>query len=230
VTNHLIVVGDFNPDNQSHLATNEAIRHCSDANGTPVEFSWMPTEMVAQKLNQIEAAGGIWIGPASPYKSMEGALAAIRLAREKKIPLLGTCGGFQHIILEYARNVLGFADAEHAETDPYASTLFISRLKCSLVGRTMTIRLEPDSMAARVYGTTTTREGYYCNFGVNPDYVSVFRSGKLRIVGSDEEGEVRLVELPDHPFFVGSLFLPQLKSTKEAPHPLICAFLKACTK
>jgi CTP synthase (UTP-ammonia lyase) len=81
---------------------------------------------------------------------MDGALLAIRTAREARIPLLGTCGGFQRIILEYVRNVLGFADAQHQETAPQASRLVISRLACSLVGRSMSITLQPDSLVARV--------------------------------------------------------------------------------
>jgi len=84
---------------------------------------------------------GFWIASGSPYKSTSGALSVIRMARDHGIPLLGTCGGFQNLILEYARNVLGFADAEHEETEPEASQLFISGLSCSLVGRTLRIQL-----------------------------------------------------------------------------------------
>src|SRR5438105_3785558 len=140
--------------------------------------------------------GGLWIGPGSPYESMEGALSAIRMAREQGIPLLRTCGGFQHIILEYARNVLGFKDADHEESSPEASRLFVSRLACSLVGRTMTITLEPSSMLHRLYGRSQVQEQYLCNFGVNPAFTDILRSSALRIVGSDPEGEVRAVELP----------------------------------
>src|SRR5262249_29243234 len=154
-------------------------------------------------------ANAIWIAPGSPYKNMDAALAAIRYARENQVPLLGTCGGFQHIVIECARNVMGFTDAEHAETNPYASVLFISRLECSLVGRTMTIRLVPGSLLVQAYGRPTTEEGYYCNFGVNPAFVEVLRTGPLRIAASDAEGEIRAVELPGHPFFVGILFIPQ---------------------
>jgi CTP synthase (UTP-ammonia lyase) len=143
------------------------------------------------------------------------------------LPLLGTCGGFQHIILEYARHVLGFLDATHAEYNPYASSLFISRLACSLVGRALVISLQPDSLVARTYGATSVTEQYYCNFGVNPDHSATLASGDLAIVGSDAEGEVRVVELRSHPFFVGTLFVPQLRSQVESPHPLVLGFLNA---
>jgi CTP synthase (UTP-ammonia lyase) len=194
----------------------------------PVKHEWIGTEELAQteRVTRL-AAQGIWIAPASPYRSMEGALAAIRHARGGGIPLLGTCGGFQHIILEYARNVLGFQDAQHEETSPRAAQLFISRLACSLVGRSLLISLVPGSLVARAYGRTSVQERYHCNFGVNPDYVGVLSSSKLRIVGSDQEGLVRAVELAKHPFFVGTLFLPQLSSTQSAPHPLVSAFVRA---
>ena len=79
---------------------------------------------------------------------MERTLAAIRYAREQGVPCFGTCGGFQHMLIEYARNVLGFQDAQHAEYDPYASNLFITQLACSLAGRTMQLRFTPGSRVA----------------------------------------------------------------------------------
>ena len=226
----IAIVGDFNPGNQSHIATNAAIKHCSESLGSPVEHRWIGTEDLARPdgPRRLADVRGFWIAPGSPYKSMDGALLAIRTARERRSPLLGTCGGFQHIILEYARNVLGFSDAQHEETHPHASRQFISRLACSLVGRTMTITLQPDSLVARAYRRTTVQEQYRCNFGVNPDYVDVLRSSALRIVGSDDEGVVRVVELAEHPFFVGTLFVPQLTSTPSAPHPLVSGFIRAC--
>jgi len=196
-----------------------------------VHFQWVATTDLAgpDGLKRLANFHGLWIAPASPYQSVEGALSAIRWARERRVPLLGTCGGFQHIVLEYARNVLGFADAQHEETQPDAPAPFISRLACSLESRTLTITLEPGSLIAGLYNRTTVREQYHCNFGVNPIYVDKLRSGPLRIVGSDAEGVVRAVELTGHPFFVGTLFLPQHTSTPADPHPLISGFLRACS-
>jgi len=226
----LAIVADFDSNSRSHVATNDAIAHSADALGISVKPVWISTAEVSDaKLPWLTEFRGIWVGPGSPYRSVEGALAAIRFGREKHIPLLGTCGGFQHMVLEYARNVLGFADAEHEESSPGASRLFISRLACSLVGRTMSITLKPDSMLARIYGTTEVEEEYLCNFGVNPNYVDVLRSGALAVVGSDPEGTMRAVELSGHPFFVGTLFLPQHRSTQSSPHPIISAFLKAAS-
>jgi len=92
----------------------------------------------------------------------------------------------------------------------------------------MDITLAPDSMLARIYGRTSIQEQYLCNFGVNPQYVDTLRSGALRAVGADPEGAIRAVELPDHPFFVGTLFMPQSGSTPSHPHPVVSAFVRAC--
>ena len=157
---------------------------------------------------------------------MQKTLDAIQYARENHVPCFGTCGGFQHMILEYARSVLNFEDAQHAEYDPYASRLFISELECSLAGRAMQLTLDADSFVARVYGQETVEEEYYCNFGVNPVHASKFKDGPLNVVGSDNEGEIRVIELPNHPFFVGTLFVPQLRSTASRPHPLVTEFVR----
>jgi CTP synthase (UTP-ammonia lyase) len=229
-TSAIAIVGDFAADNRSHLATNAAIEHCSAALGLCVESCWVGTEELAHTgaLKRLAEFDGFWIGPGSPYQNAEGALLAIRAAREGRIPLLGTCGGFQHVILEYARNVLGLADAAHEETEPGSGRLVISRLACSLAGRSMTITLEPGTLVARTCGRVSLEEQYRCNFGVNPEYAEMLHGGPLLIAGSDSEGVVRAVELAGHPFFVGTLFLPQLSSTPSAPHPLICGFLRAC--
>ena len=142
------------------------------------------------------------------------------------MPVLGTCGGFQHVILEYARNVLDFGDAHHAEYDPYVSRLFISELACSLAGRTMEINLVPKSGIPAIYRRTRVLEQYYCNFGVNPEFVQILLESCLNVVGSDREGEVRIVSLSNHPFYYATLFVPQMASTQDAPHPLVSAYLQ----
>ena len=91
----------------------------------------------------------------------------------------------------------------------------------------MELQFAPDSRVARIYGRGSATEEYYCNFGVNPDVIPTLRKGELRIVGSDAEGEVRVLELPRHPFFIATLFVPQTGSRPERPHPLVNAFLQA---
>ncbi|MFC1760588.1 CTP synthase [Planctomycetota bacterium] len=222
---NLIILGEFTPTFEPHAATNRAIEHSCKKYRLGVEYEWLSTDDIREDL--FEHAHGLWVAPGSPYKNIEKTLWAIRYAREHGIPVLGTCGGFQHMIIELARNILGFEDAQHAEYDPYASKLFVSELECSLAGREMLLRLEPESHVAGVYGTTETKEMYYCNFGVNPEYVNLVKSGPLKAVGSDVEGDVRIIEHPDHPFYIGTLFVPQTLSTEDKPHVLVTAFLQA---
>ncbi len=220
----IAVIGEYTPTFQPHVSTSAAIEHSRSASGVDVDAIWISTEEIDGNL--FERFSGIWVAPGSPYKNMDKTLWAIRHARENSVACFGTCGGFQHLVIEYARNVLGFKDARHAEYDPYASNLFISQLACSLAGREMELTFSPGSRVAAIYGAISATEEYYCNFGVNPDYVSLFKSGPLKITGSDSEGEMRVVELPGHPFFLGTLFVPQMRSRPEKPHPLVTEFLR----
>ncbi len=129
--------------------------------------------------------------------------------------------------MEFARNVLGYRDADHAETSPDASRLVITPLTCSLVGQQQRVVLVPRTRAARLYAVAEAIEGYYCNYGVNPDYRLQFEARGLRVSGVGDEGEIRIVELPEHPFFMGTLFLPQAGSTPERPHPLLKGYAAA---
>jgi CTP synthase (UTP-ammonia lyase) len=110
----------------------------------------------------------------------------IRWARVERKPFMGTGAGFQHAVLEFARNVLGVKDAMHAEYDPDAPNAFIRPLICSLVGKKLAIRLKPGSRAATLYGVTEIVESYYCNFGLNPECREPLESAGLVISGWDD--------------------------------------------
>jgi CTP synthase (UTP-ammonia lyase) len=221
----IAIIGEYNPIFPPHVSTVVAIEHSRSALEIDIDGVWVSTEEIDETL--FDRYCGIWVAPGSPYKNMDQALWAIRHARENGLACFGTCGGFQHMIIEYARNVLGFNEAGHAEYDPYASNLFISDLACPLAGREMKLTFSCGSRVAQIYGAMSAIEQYYCNFGVNPDHVSLLKSGPLKVSGSDAEGEIRVIELPDHPFFLGTLFVPQTRSSAEQPHQLVTAFLKA---
>ena len=222
-TIHIGIIGDFNAGNPTHLATNDSLLHAGAALRREVDVHWLATDQTAN-LGDYD---GLIASPGSPYRSLDGALDGIRFAREHDVPFLGTCGGFQHMLLEYARNVLGIVEAAHAEYDPTASVLFLTKLACSLVGKTMTVDLLPGSTVHRAYGKGHAEESYYCNFGLNPQFRKTLTDSSLRISGTDQDGEVRIVELPEHQFFVGTLFVPQTRSTSECPHPLLLQFVRA---
>lgn len=221
------VVGDYQPTNEAHVATTASLQHAGDAAGLPVEVSWAATlDLASGARPTLDGFQGLLIAPGSPYQSMAGALEAIRMARTRGVPLLATCGGFQHVVLEFARHVLGVADAGHAEYG-CASTLFITPLSCSLAGQQMEVSLRPDTVAARAYGAVAATERYYCNFGINPEYLPALTDAGLAVSGADRQDEVRVMELPDHPFYVATLFVPQTSSSPGRPHPLLRAFVEA---
>ncbi len=217
------IIGDFNGNNPTHVATNSGILHAAEALGEPIEAVWLATDE-PQEFGNFQ---GLLCSPGSPYRSLEGALAGIRYARENNVPFIGTCGGFQHLAIEYARNVLGFTGAAHAESDPYASCLFVTPLSCSLVGKTMEVTIQPGSKAAAACQGTRSMERFYCNFGLNAEYRDQLEQHGLAITGWDQNGEARIVELGTHPFFLGTLFVPQASSLPGSPHPLMVEFCRA---
>jgi CTP synthase (UTP-ammonia lyase) len=123
--------------------------------------------------------------------------------------------------------VLGIPDAEHEESAPKASNLVISKLICSLDSQGLPIKILPGTLAHRVYGQEEIVEEFRCNYGLNPYFQDKISAEGLKISGVDSKGEVRIVELTDHRFFMATLFMPQLSSSPDRPHPLIVAYLKA---
>lgn len=221
----LAVIGEYDSGFEPHAQTDSAIRHSASAIGVDVDQQWLSTS--DDRVTELHSYDAIWFAPGSPYLDLTRTLAAVRFAREQRVPTLGTCGGFQHMVIEFARNVVGLEDAQHAEYDPYASRLIVNRLACSLVGREMEIRLKCDSSTAQAYGADSVSEKYYCNFGVNPDFLGQLEAAGFAVVGTDADGECRVMEVPSHPFFVGTLFVPQAKSRPGESHPLIDAFVRA---
>jgi CTP synthase (UTP-ammonia lyase) len=137
----IALVGDFDPGVTAHRAIPEALRLSAETLGVEVGWEWIHTTAISASAKELASHAAVWCVPASPYANTAGALAAIRYARESLRPFLGTCGGFQHAILEYTQNVLGYAGAEHAETAPDAAMAVIARLTCSLVEKGGNVQL-----------------------------------------------------------------------------------------
>ncbi|OQW61847.1 MAG: CTP synthase [Proteobacteria bacterium HN_bin10] len=224
----LAIIAEYDPSFEPHTHTDAAIAHSASVLNLDVQSEWIST--AEADLTTLSAFNALWVAPGSPYRNLSRTLDAIRFAREHDVATLGTCGGYQHMVIEFARNVAGIRDAQHAEYDPYASCVIVSRLPCSLVGRELEIALTPGSRTAAAYGTHSVTERYYCNFGVNPDFVAQIASAGFEVVGRDADGDCRVMEISQHRFFVGTLFVPQARSRPDRPHPLITAFLLAAAR
>ncbi len=158
---------------------------------------------------------------------MDGAIFAIRYARERTCPFLGTCGGFQHAVIEYARNVLGWRDAEHAETAPDAKTLVIAPLACALVEKTGTVVFRAGSRLRAAYGKEQSKEGYRCSYGINSAFQKELVDGPLKVAAMDSDGDIRGLELDGHPFYVLTLFQPERAALRGMLPPIVAAFVTA---
>jgi CTP synthase (UTP-ammonia lyase) len=222
------LIGDRDDSVVAHRAIPLALAMAAEAAATPVEVCWIGTDIIGhgEALNGFDA---LWCVPASPYRSMDGALAAIRHAREGGIPFLGTCGGFQHAVVEYARNVLGWADAEHAETAPDAGRPVIVPLLCGLVEVQDRVHLLPGSRIAAIYGTDSIQEGYHCRYGLGSGFREALAGRSLRITAVDDQDDARALELDGHPFFVATLFQHERAALNGVCPPLVTAFLQAAS-
>ena len=221
-TIRIALVGDFSPRVTAHRAINESMRLAGEL--SRVEPHWLHTSQLRRE-QALDSFHGIWCAPNSPYANAEGALWAIEWARTKRVPFLGTCGGFQHAVLEFARNVLGRADAAHAELDPSAEFPVIAPLACTLIEKSERILPTGRGRFAQWFGAPRV-EGFHCSFGLNPMCETMLEKSGLEIVARGESGEVRAMELRDHPFFVGTLFQPERAALKSELHPLVSAFIQ----
>ena len=226
----IALVGDYNEHVIAHTAIPRALELASAALKVNIAWSWIETTAISNDASNLAEFAAIWVVPGSPYVNMDGALAAIRFARETGRPFLGTCGGFQHALIEYARNVCGEHDATHAETDPDSNSLVVTSLLCSLVEKTGHISFTPGSQLHNIFKDQETNEGYHCNYGLNPEWKTRLEKAGIHFTGFDTEGQVRAFELNANPFFIGTLFQPERSALRGEQHLLIKAFVDAALK
>ncbi|MFE0675446.1 hypothetical protein [Streptomyces sp. NPDC058867] len=224
----IALVGDRSAHVVSHTRVPALLEALAVRERLLLDAYWIPTEEAGEP-GAVDGFDAVWVVPGSPYRSEAGVLAAIRTAREGGIPFLGTCAGFQHALLEFARHVCGLADAAHAENEPSAKEPLIAPLACSLVGHEGVVVVEPDSLAQSVTGAERTVERYFCAYGP-VRHLDTLRAHGLRFSGRDEDGGVRVAELPGHPFFLASLFQPELSGDGSRPHLMITAWARAAVE
>jgi CTP synthase (UTP-ammonia lyase) len=222
----LALVGDRSTTVRAHERIPTILAALQGPEAEPLDAYWLHSTSIDQSTD-LRGFDGIWVLPGSPYEHVEGILHAITTARTEAIPFLGTCGGFQHMLLEFARNVCGLVDVQHGETAPDAPELLLVPLACSLLGEEDGITVLPDTLAASIMGPGTTTERYFCSYGVNNTYLAALQDHGLVVSGHDRNGDMRIGELPGHPFFLGSLFQPELSSDSTWVHPILRAFAAA---
>src|SRR6202030_1753392 len=187
----------------------------------------------------LESFDGLWASPGSPYKSFDGMLKGIEFARRRDWPFLGTCGGFQYALIEFARNVLNIKDADSAENNSGSKNIVVYPVACAvpdrkgnapkLSGAVPEIRLRPGSYLQSFYGKDKeiVTEEFFCNFEVNPESEGATMEAGSPVVARGAKAEIRAIESPTHRFYIATLFQPQLSSKPDKPHPLVQAFVQA---
>jgi CTP synthase (UTP-ammonia lyase) len=227
-TARIALVGDRSGNVRAHARIPGLIEALLQREGIALDPYWIATPEAEEcDLSGFDA---IWLAPGSPYASADGAIAAVGTAREQGIPFLGTCGGFQHALLDYARNVCGLRTVQNGEITPEARDQLIVQLECSLVGHEEAVMIAPGTLAARIAGPGRRTERYNCSYGLNPAYLDALIDGGLRFSGFDDSGNVRVFELPGHPFFMGTLFQPELQGDGTQPHAVITALAVAAAE
>jgi CTP synthase (UTP-ammonia lyase) len=189
-----------------------------------VVAEWVGTDTPAARA--LERFDGVWALPGTPYRDDAAALAGIRWALESGTPLLGTCGGFQ-----YAALALLGPGAVHAEVAPGATDAAVVPLACSLVGEERQVTCVPGTRLAAVCGTAPFTGFHWCNYGLADAAVGRLEAAGAVIAAHAEDAGVEGFEVPGHPFFVATLFQPQIGALDGAPlHPLIAAFVEEASR
>jgi len=223
---HLCLVGERDTEKKAHLGIEASLELYASETGHERPFRWIETELISRDGPEAVLVGatGVWCVPGSPYANTGGALSAIRHARERGIPFLGTCGGFQHALMEYCASVLQ-RPAVHQEMDPASETALIAKLNCALIEKRAAVYVVPGSAYAKLMVVPVSEEEFHCSYGVAPEFESIFAGFELEFVARDDAGAVRVFWHRQHPFFVGSLFQPERRALSGDLHPLVYAFL-----
>jgi len=235
------IVGKYVEYEDSYKSLKEALVHGALAHNLKLSLNWIEAEGLENGdrtyEEQLADYDGLLVPGGFGKRGIEGMLNAIRYAREKKVPYFGICLGMQTACIEFARNVCGLADANSSEFDPATPHRVIYKLRelrgVEELGGTMRLgawpcKIEPGTLAQKIYGKLEISERHRHRYEFNREYEETLTAGGLRISGSTPDGTyVEMVELPDHPHFIGCQFHPEFKSKPLEPHPLFKTFVGA---
>ena len=233
------LIGKYVELKDAYKSIAEAFIHAGAENETKVNVHWIHSEDITSKnvSKRLAQLDGILVAPGFGSRGIDGKIEAIKYARENKVPFFGICLGMQCAVIEFARNVLNMKDAHSTEMKEYTPfpviSLMAEQKSISNLGGTMRLGAYPcelieGSKAHKAYKTSSIEERHRHRFEFNNDYLDLFvEKGMIPTGLNPESGLVEIVEVEDHPWFVGAQFHPEYKSTVAAPHPLFVGFVKA---
>ena len=236
---NIALVGKYIQLHDAYISVVEALKHGGIAQHATVNIKWVDSELL-NNSNVEEVLGdmdGILVPGGFGDRGIEGKITAIEFARIRKIPFLGLCLGMQLSVVEFARHVVGYNDAHSIELDPKTTHPVIALLPeqdgIEDIGGTLRLGsypcvLDKSSLAYKLYGEETIHERHRHRYEFNNDYRKVLTENGMMLSGISPDGRiVEMVELPDHPFFIGTQAHPELKSRPNRPHPLFRGFVEA---
>ncbi|MBA2747463.1 MAG: CTP synthase [Tatlockia sp.] len=235
------IVGKYVQLNDAYLSVTEALRHAALATGGELILRWINSEDLEtdDAKKYLEGIDGLIVPGGFGIRGVDGKIAAVKYARELQIPFLGLCLGMQCAVVEWARNLAGLKEANSAEFDPTGAHPVINLLPEQQdvvdLGGTMRLglypcRIEPDTLAHKLYGKEVIYERHRHRYEFNNAYRNLLLEAGYVISGTSPDGRlVEIIELPSHPFFVATQFHPEFKSRPSAPHPLFSGFIEAAT-
>ena len=238
----IALVGKYIQLHDAYISVVEALKHGGVANGASVSIKWIDSETVTSDTADelFHDVKGILVPGGFGSRGIDGKLLAIRYAREHRLPFLGLCLGMQLAIVEFARNVAGYADAHSVELDPSTRHPVIHLMPeqngIEDIGGTLRLGsypcvLNPDSRAFELYGQEIVHERHRHRYEVNNDYREVLSQNGMLLSGmSPDRRIVEMIELPGHPWFVATQAHPEFKSRPNKPHPLFRGFIEAALK
>jgi len=233
------LIGKYIELQDAYKSILEAFVHAGAMNECKVQVvnvhsEFITDENVAEKLGNLD---GLLVAPGFGHRGIEGKIIAVRYARERKLPFFGICLGMQMSVIEFGRNVLGIEKAHSTEMNPETPhpviDLMESQKQVTAKGGTMRLGAQPctiteGTLAYTIYGTTQISERHRHRWEFNNAYLSQYEAAGMVASGKNPESNlVEIVELPNHPFFIGVQYHPELKSTVESPHPVFVHFIKA---
>jgi CTP synthase len=236
------LIGKYIELQDAYKSILEGFIHAGAMNEVKVNVVNVHSENItAENVNeQLKGLHGLLVAPGFGNRGIEGKIIAVQYARENKLPFFGICLGMQMAVIEFARNVLGLQQAHSVEMDPNSPDPVINMMeeqkRITMMGGTMRLGSYPctitkDTLAYLIYGSTEINERHRHRYEFNNDYLNAFHEKGMVTSGvNPATGLVEIVELPNHPFFIGVQYHPELKSTVEAPAPLFVHFIAAAKK
>lgn len=233
------LVGKYIELKDSYKSIIEAFIHAGVENNCKVQLVWLHSEELEEKnvAKKLKDLHGVLVAPGFGERGIEGKIAAIKYVRENNIPFLGICLGMQCAVIEFARNVIGLKDAHSSEMNPNTPhpviDLLESQKKVRRKGGTMRLGsypcgISPNSLAFQVYNSDIIMERHRHRYEFNNEYLADFENAGMNASGfNPDQGLVEIVEVKNHPWFIGVQYHPEYKSTVEKPHPLFVSFVKA---